>query len=470
MSEGLGSRWRACTRLFLVALTLALPARLGAQESTERVTVNLATAAQLAAQRNYLIRAAQQDVATACQVLEQAKGARRLSADLNASYYRLDSPIELLPQTIVLDGTEIVIPGEVVSDVNPYFANVNARYPLYNAGRLRYDVRRAGYGVEEARNSSEEVALNTVLKVTRVYLSAIYGRENVRLNEESLKSYQAHLQTARGMRKEGVATDYDVTSAEAAVSDQEKRLTEARNQYALALDNLRTALVVDRCATVELEGSFFSPRLPLEACQAEETAVRTDPLLKSLADRSCGLQMAEKSILAEFKPQLDLVLFANLLNREKGSLTNAQWSVGAQLSQVVLDGGVIRARAGERRSQRAKTDLEYAGREDDVRLAVRSAYLDMDTARSAIAAGQKSVELARESLRLANRRYAEGVGTSLEVLDANVNLLAAQTSLQRSWFELDAAYLAARRYIGDLLQVAQVAQSLGLVSLEEGSR
>jgi outer membrane protein TolC len=137
---------------------------------------------------------------------------------------------------------------------------------------------------------------------------------------------------------------------------------------------------------------------------------------------------------------------------------------------MILDGGVTSARARERNSERERADLEYAGRADDVRLAVRTAYLDMDTARSAIRASEKSVESARESLRLASRRYEEGVGTNLEVLDANLNLLAAETGLQRSWYELNSAYLGAHRYLGDLLQVTQSVQTEGAAGPEGAPR
>ena len=169
------------------------------------------------------------------------------------------------------------------------------------------------------------------------------------------------------------------------------------------------------------------------------------------------------------KPQLYLVGFANILNRSSGFLTNPQWFVGLQISQLVFDGGVIRARAEERKSQREKNNTELEGTANDVRLAVRSAYLDMDTASSAIASSRRSVELARESLRLAERRFKEGVGTSLEVLDANVNLLSAETGLQQSLYQLDSAYLEAHRYLGDIVQVACSAQSDGAAYTKEGS-
>jgi outer membrane protein TolC len=274
-----------------------------------------------------------------------------------------------------------------------------------------------------------------------------------------LKSYQEHLSQAQKSRKEGTATDYDVIRAEAAVEDQRKRLTDVCNQYELALANLRTALLLPKDAPIDLQGGFFDAPAQQPVGQAEECAVQADPLLRSISNRSYSLFWAEKSIKAELKPQLDIVGFGNLIQRSSGFLTNAQWFIGVQLSQVIFDGGVTRAHAEEVGSERTKNQIDLENTANDTRLSVRSAYLDMSTACSAIEAARKSVGLAKESLRLAERRFAEGVGTSLEVLDANVNLLSAQTGLQQSLYQLDSAYLTAHRYLGDLVQVAQCAQS-----------
>ncbi|MCE5200800.1 MAG: TolC family protein [Armatimonadota bacterium] len=435
-------------------------------EQAQPVCLDLARTADLAVQRNLTIKASRQDITTAGKVVNQAKGQNNFYADANLSYYRLNDEITLDSETITANGTTITIPGQTVANENVYFANIYASYPLYNAGRIRYDIRSANYGVAEAQNSAADTELSVVLQTTRTYLAAVYGRENVKVNQESLASYQEHLSQAQKSRKEGVATDYDVIRAEAAVEDQKKRLTQVQNQYELALANLRTALLLPKDAPIDLRGGFFDVSAQQPVDQAEESAVQADPLLRSMSSRSSSLFWDERSIRAEGKPQLDAVGFANIFRRQNGFLTDPQWFVGLQLSQVVFDGGVIRARAEEIGSKRVKNDTQLNSTANDVRLSVRSAYLDMDTASSAITAARKSVDLAKESLRLAERRFAEGVGTSLEVLDANVNLLSAETGLQQSLYQLDSAYLTTHRYLGDLAQVAHSAQSTGQVNFE----
>lgn len=450
-------------RAFLLLLVLSLLTSAAAvAQQPQPVTINLACTVDLTLQRSLTIKASKQEITTATNVVQIAQGLNGFAMDANASYYRLNAPITLKNETIPFDGSEITIPGQTVADQNVTFANLRADYPLYNAGRIRYGIRSAQFGVCEAQSNSADTELSTVLQTTRTYLAAAFGKENVRVNQESLVSYQAHLDSTQKMRKEGVATDYDVTRAESAVEDQKKRLATACNQYELALANLRTALLLPKDAPIDLQGGFFEPPAQQPVDQAEETAVTAVPLLKSFADRSCSLLFSEKSVRAQLKPQIDAVGFGNLLPRSSGFLTNAQWFVGLQFTQVILDGGVIRARAAQIASQRAANDTQAAGTANDVRLQVRSAYLDMSTACSAIEAARKSVQLAREALRLAERRFAEGVGTSLEVLDANVNLLSAQVSLQQSLYQLDAAYLTAHRYLGDIVQIARCAQSAGV--------
>lgn len=435
-------------------------------QQPQPVKIDLACTADLAIQRSLTIKASQQDIVTATKGVARAKSQERFSANATASYLHFNAPITLPSETLPVDGFTVTIPGQTVADQDVVFANVFAQYPIYNGSRYRYLARSATYGVSEAQNTAADTQLSVVFQTTRTYLSAIYGRENVRVNQESLKSYEEHLSQTQQLLKEGVATDYDINSAEAAVANQRKRLANACNQYELALANLRTALILARDVPLDLQGGFFEVPAERMVNQAEDCAVQAAPSLRSMAAKSCSLLWQERSVRAQLKPQLSFVGFGNALNRTNGFLTNAQWFVGLQATQVVFDGGNVRAQSEQIRSERASNDIQLNNASNDVMLSVRSAYLDMETACSAIAASRTSVEAAREALRLAERRYAEGVATSLEVLDANVSLLSAQTGLLQSYYQLDTAYLAAHRYLGDIVQIARCAQSAGAVGVD----
>ena len=355
--------------VLLVVLSLIWPAAAVAQQP-QPVKIDLACTADLAVQRSLTIKASQQDIVTASKGVARAKGQNTLNAMATASYLHFNAPITLPSETVPVDGFSVAIPGQTVADQDVVFANVEAQYPIYNGSRYRYQIRSATYGVTEAQNNAADTELSIVLKTTRTYLGAIYGRENVRVNQESLTSYQEHLSQTQKMRKEGVATDYDVSRAESAVEDQKKTLAKVCNQYELALANLRTALLLPKDAPIELQGGFFEVPDQKPVDQAEEAAVQAVPELRSMANKSCSLLWQENSVRAQLKPQLAAVGFANAINRSNGFLTNAQWFVGLQATQTVFDGGIIRAQAEQVRSERASNDIQLSNEANDVRLSV----------------------------------------------------------------------------------------------------
>ena len=155
----------------------------------------------------------------------------------------------------------------------------------------------------------------------------------------------------------------------------------------------------------------------------------------------------------DYLPQITGIAGRELVT-SKLAQTDPTWFAGAKVTLQLFDGGERHARLCKTRSRLQSADLEYHNAEDQLRLAVRSAYLDVVSQRSALVSARKTVELARESLRLATKRFEVGTGTSLEVLDANVSLTAALVGVQRALYGIDLAYLTIHRYEGDVAEVA----------------
>jgi outer membrane protein TolC len=83
-----------------------------------------------------------------------------------------------------------------------------------------------------------------------------------------------------------------------------------------------------------------------------------------------------------------------------------------------------------------------------VEMEVREAFLSFENHQKVIETAQKNVELARETLRLANVRYAGGVAIPLEVSDANVQFVRARISLVNSVYDLWEAAARLQRATG----------------------
>jgi len=65
-------------------------------------------------------------------------------------------------------------------------------------------------------------------------------------------------------------------------------------------------------------------------------------------------------------------------------------------------------------------------------LSVKQAYLDIEAARRAYLSQQETVEQARAAYRIARVRWENGISTSLELTDAELNLSEARVMLDQS--------------------------------------
>lgn len=433
----------------------ALPAR------AEPVTLDLASVARMAVERSLVLRQANQDVETSRRVVREAEGYRRGQVNVTAEYLRLNDPITIKSPSVtipagvpVLGGQTLSVPAVQAAPQDLVHLQLQGGYPLYTGGKVPLVIRQAGLGLEARQALAEDTQASTVLDVCDLYLGAVFAQQVVDVNRQALESYRGHLEDARKAYKAGAVAQYDVIRAETAVKEQEKRLTESENTRALAVAALRTALALDASSEVRVEGALFEPSDMPPREKSEQAALNENRALRALGSKAEALDVAGKVEHAGAKPQVLAVGQRELLTGNTAQ-TDPEWFVGLQASVEVFDGGVRRAREDARRSESESARIEQQHVRDQILLGIQSAYLDMDSARSSLEAATKAGELARESLRLATKRFDVGTGTSLEVLDANVSLSAADVGVCQALYQWDRACLRVHRFTNDILAVCQ---------------
>ena len=448
-------------RLMWTSLLLATTVVAAKAADSPPVVVDLAHAASLARERSLTLQSARQDANTARQVVNEARRYGKGQAGLAASALHLNAAPTIPSPPVTLPFGEqtvtIQVPPVQVAPENLVHITVQGGYPLYTSGKLPSAIRQAEHGLAAREALVTDTESEVMLTVTRLYLATLLSRDVARVNEQALASYLKHQDEAEKSYQAGVVAQYDVIRAEAAVMEQRKHLTDANNQFELSHAALCEALHLDGDTPLELRGALFEVVEPLKLAEAQKLAVQQNGQLQALGQKSCALVEARRVEVAGGKPQVHGVAQLEMLT---GTIayTDPDWFIGVQGSLELFDGGVRRAKAAQLESERAKTETEAEAAVDQIKLAVRKALLDMDAARAALAQARKSLELSREALRLANERFAVGVGTSVEVLDANVAVSSAEVGVRQSLYQLDSAYLTLHRYLGDLDKVCQEVQ------------
>jgi multidrug efflux system outer membrane protein len=354
-----------------------------------------------------------------------------------------------------LVGSNPLPPGSMVIS-NDFLLGLNASYEVNLWGKYSTATKAAQNDLLASEYARETVRTVVGAEVARIYFQLLASDAQLALLNDTLKSRSETVELQKDRYQAGVIGDFDLATAEAeraAVASDvavAQRLV-AQNESALAVLLGRSPREV------------FDPQLARDVKMVWLVAVPTLPagLPSNLLARRPDIRDAEKQLVAanqridvaraDYFPSLSLT---GSLGSESGVLKSLFsgpamiWSIGASLAQPLLGLALVNDNVNLRTAQRDQSVVSY-------RQTVQAAFKDAhdaltanQTTRDALAAQTERKNKLQQALDLANLRYVSGYSPYLEVLDAQRQLLQAQ-SLQ---------ILAARNV---RLAVVDLAKALG---------
>ena len=410
----------------LAATTMAQepPAAAPAPE-VAHLTVDEAVRLALAASPR-LARLTAQEAASEAQN-RAARGERLPQVELSAGYTRRSEVPEL---TIFAPNADPTVPVQRITVYPNIQDNWRLRgsvaLPLYTGGRVGGQIEARAQGRLAAQEDLNAGRADIVLETKTAYWSLVTAREGVRVLQESIKAYDAHLRDAHNRERLGMAARNEVLAVQVERDRVELELLRAGAAADIAEANLRRLLALTPTTRIEAAEPLAAPppaSADVEALVAEAAAAR--PERKAVAARAAAASATAGVERGARLPQLALTgsyLYANP-NREIVPPTaewTDTWDVGVGLSWSVFDGG--RRSASEARARAQADAAREQLRELDlaIRLEVTRRALELRTAQARLAVAERSVLSAAESRRVAGDRYREGVIPSSELLDAEV--------------------------------------------------
>ena len=294
------------------------------------------------------------------------------------------------------------------------------------------DAEAAAQRLAETRNNVRLVAGTT-------YYNVLRARELIEVADERVRSAQEQLRVSRARFESDVAPRFDVIRGEAELAAAEQELIEAKNDVSLAEATFNTALgrPVTSPVRLEMPGAVNVPEISFESLR--EVALQSRPRLEALRKVVQAGAATVRSRRAENKPQVTLNSTYDRPNPGGFASTEYRYSAGLVMTFPFMDSGLTRGRVREAQAL-ADADaqvLEQARLE--VELDVRQAQLDLQEAAQRAAAAAKELASAREALRVASVRYRAGVGTNLEVTDAQLAVARAGQNVANSRYDYQTA-------------------------------
>ena len=302
---------------------------------------------------------------------------------------------------------------------------------------------RAGEGTSRAAE------LDAILAARTAFFQARASKELVAVARASLDNQQAHYRQIEAFVQQGIRPPIDLAQARTDRANAKAQLVSAENGYATARVRLNQAMGVAGTIDYDVAGNPFAAVAgedqPLDPLLAEALSARPD-----VVAIDAQVTAAERSVAAAqggYFPKVGLTAGATEGGPVGSDLT---WNayLGGTLSWSLFQGGLTRAQVAEARAlleaQRAQRNLLV----QQVRADVDAARLDVVAAQALLDADREAVEAARDRLRLAEARYANGAGSALELSDAQLAQTNAEAQLVQAEYKLGQARATLLRALG----------------------
>ena len=278
-----------------------------------------------------------------------------------------------------------------------------------------------------AEVSAEGVELQRqliALAVKEAYTNILLAQRLIRVQEQALERAELNLTSAKGFLDVGTQPLSTVVRAEVDVANAKVGLIDARNALRTARVALNTAMAIEASTPTEIRDN-----LEYEPITLDREALRTEALRQSPEYRAAKLQSsaAEANVQVASRNFLPDVSGVGSYGGTRPEL-NQTWSLGLAFTWTIFDGGRLIAAHQEAKANLGAANARIKAAELALLQNLEQAEIAVEATQERIQAAQVLITSAQENFRLAQGRFDVGVGTILELTDAQLALTQAQNT------------------------------------------
>lgn len=266
------------------------------------------------------------------------------------------------------------------------------------------------------------------------FFNVLRDQETVNVDQEQVAYATENVRIAQAQLNAGSAAQFDVLTAQVTLANDQQALQTALNQLNIDRANLNNLIGVDPSTIISLKAPPLPPlNQPIDLKQSTAIALRQRPELREAEN---NIEIAKKLIKLAGAPLLpSLGVGAGASYSGPTTTNNSSFDLSAQLNFPLYDGGVTKSQV-----RQADIDLQtqlttQSQLVQNVTLEVRQAYLNVSNAQNQASTAGVGVTQAEEAVRLAQLRRTNGLGTFLDVINAQAQLATARNNLAAAQYD-----------------------------------
>jgi outer membrane protein TolC/ABC-type transporter Mla MlaB component len=336
-------------------------------------------------------------------------------------------------------------------------------YPIFSAGPSfngplfdltlfrRYQASR--HAALASRSDSLSTREQVILLVVSQYIGTLRSLADVQASQSRVDLAQALYNQAADLQKEGVGTGIDTLRANVELQNESQRLLEAQAARDTSLFGLSRLLNLDPRQQIELGDSlsfFDTPQPDVEASIEEGLSAR--PEWKSLEEQMSAAELQKKAASALRLPSLHFTGNWAQLGTEPASVIPT-YSYAGTVSMPLFTGGRIRAETVRADLDIQKLQQQRSDLRNQIALDVKTALINLDSARNQVRVANLGVQLSKEEVDQARDRFNAGVANNIEVIQAQDSLARANDNQIAALYRFNQARADLARSIGQMEKV-----------------
>ncbi|REC72858.1 TolC family protein [Chryseobacterium rhizosphaerae] len=314
------------------------------------------------------------------------------------------------------------------------FGGISMAWPIYTGGKIKSAVNISKINAEVAKVDKNNSEQSLISELANSYFKTKLAEEAVTVKENVLEVMNVHLSNSVKMESNGIIAGVEVLQAKVAVAEAERQLLASKKDLQLAKTALSATLETEEEFT--LTTPFFLKENMNSLEEYKEKAAANYPQIQKL---KLVEEIAQQGINIEKAGHLPTVLLTGqqILASHNFPLVKNPLILGIMVTYDLFDGFGQKNKILAAKSEKETIEMTREKLQLDIKTYVEKLYNELKKSDEQIVSLNESIKLAEELVRIRKASFAEGISTSTDVIDAELNLSGKKIEQLKAYTDYD---------------------------------